>query len=42
MEEAGVEVLMYVFCTDVIREGNEVKGVVIESKAGARRSSPAP
>ncbi len=33
MEEAGVEVLMYVFCTDVIREGNEVKGVVIESKA---------
>ena len=25
---------MYVFCTDVIREGNEVKGVVIESKAG--------
>lgn len=34
MEEAGVEVLMYVFCTDVIREGNEVKGVVIESKAG--------
>lgn len=34
MEEAGVEVLMYVFCTDVIREGDEVKGVVIESKAG--------
>ena len=26
--------MMYVFCTDVIREGNEVKGVVIESKAG--------
>ena len=34
MEEAGVEVLMYVFCTDVIKEGDEVKGVVIESKAG--------
>lgn len=34
MEEAGVEVLMYVFCTDVLKEGNEVKGVVIESKAG--------
>lgn len=34
MQEAGVEVLMYVFCTDVIKEGNEVKGVIIESKAG--------
>ena len=34
MEEAGVEVLMYVFCTDVLKEGDEVKGVVIESKAG--------
>ena len=34
MEEAGVEVLMYVFCTDVIKEGDEVKGVIIESKAG--------
>lgn len=34
MEEAGVEVLMYVFCTDVIKEGDQVKGVVIESKAG--------
>lgn len=34
MGEAGVEVLMYVFCTDVIKEGNEVKGVIIESKAG--------
>ena len=34
MKENGVEVLMYVFCTDVIKEGNEVKGVIIESKAG--------
>lgn len=34
MREAGVEVLMYVFCTDVIKEGDAVKGVVIESKAG--------
>lgn len=34
MEEAGVEVLLYVFCTDVIKEGDEVKGVIIESKAG--------
>lgn len=42
MEEAGVEVLMYVFCTDVIREGNEVKGVVIESKAGREAILAAP
>ena len=34
MEENGVEVLMYVFCTDVIKEGNDVQGVIIESKAG--------
>ena len=34
MEENGVEVLMYVFCTDVIKEGNDVRGVIIESKAG--------
>ncbi|MBR6932407.1 MAG: FAD-dependent oxidoreductase [Bacteroidales bacterium] len=34
MEEAGVEVLMYVFCSDVIMDGNTVKGVIIESKAG--------
>lgn len=34
MEEAGVEVLMYVFCTDVVKEGDAVKGVIIESKAG--------
>lgn len=34
MEEAGVEVLMYVFCSDAIMDGNTVKGVIIESKAG--------
>lgn len=34
MEEAGVEVLMYVFCADAIKDGDEVQGVVIESKAG--------
>lgn len=34
LQEVGVEVLMYVFCTDVLKEGDEVKGVVIESKAG--------
>ena len=42
MEEAGVEVLMYVFCTDVIREGNEVRGWSSKARQGARRSSPAP
>ena len=34
MEECGVEVLLYAFTVDAIREGNEVKGVIIESKAG--------
>ena len=34
MEEVGVEVLMYVFCSDVIKEGDTVRGVIIESKAG--------
>ena len=34
MEEKGVEVLLYVFCTDVVKEGDDVKGVIIESKAG--------
>lgn len=34
LEEAGVEVLMYVFCAEVIKDGDRVGGVVIESKAG--------
>ena len=34
MEECGIEVLLYAFTADAIREGNEVKGVIIESKAG--------
>jgi len=34
MEEKKVEVLMYVFVADTICEGNEVKGVIIESKNG--------
>ena len=34
MEEKGVEVLLYAFCTDVVKEGDDVKGVIIESKAG--------
>ena len=27
LEEVGVKILFYVFCSDVIKEGNEVKGV---------------
>ncbi len=34
MKEKGVEVLMYVFVADTIKEGDAVKGVIIESKAG--------
>ncbi len=34
LTEIGVEILFYVFCSTVIKEGNEVKGVIIESKAG--------
>ncbi len=32
--EAGVEVLFYVFCAGVVKENDELKGVIIESKAG--------
>jgi hypothetical protein len=34
MKECNVEVLMYVFCSDVIMKGSDVRGVIIESKAG--------
>lgn len=34
LEDAGVEVLMYVFCVDAIVQDNQLKGVIIESKAG--------
>lgn len=34
MAEAGVEVLMYVFCCGVLKDGDQVKGVIIESKCG--------
>lgn len=34
MKEKGVEVLMYVFAAGVVKEGDVVKGVIIESKAG--------
>ena len=34
MQEAKVEVLLYTFFSDVIMEGNTVKGVIIENKTG--------
>lgn len=34
MEECGVKVLMYVMFVDVIKDGNKVAGVIIESKKG--------
>ena len=34
MKEKNVDVLMYVFVADVVKEGDAVKGVIIESKAG--------
>ena len=34
MEEAGVRLLLHSSIVDVVREGNAVKGVVIESKSG--------
>ena len=34
MDENNVEVLLYVFATDVIMEGNNCKGVIIDSKKG--------
>lgn len=32
--ECGVDLLLYAYCVDVIMEGNTLRGVVIESKAG--------
>jgi len=34
VKECGIELLMYVFASDVIMEGNTVKGVIIDSKKG--------
>ncbi|TYR34206.1 FAD-dependent oxidoreductase [Sphingobacterium phlebotomi] len=34
LEEAGVKVLLYVFSAGVVMDGNELKGVIIESKSG--------
>lgn len=34
LEDVGVKILFYVFCSDAIKDGNDVKGVIIESKEG--------
>lgn len=34
LAEAGVKVLLYVFCAGVVKDGDELKGVIIESKSG--------
>ena len=34
LDEAGVTVLLYTFACDVIRDGNTVKGVIVENKSG--------
>ena len=34
MDECGVKVLLYVFCTEAIMDGNKCTGVIIESKKG--------
>lgn len=34
LEEANVEILLYTFVSDAVKEGNAVKGVVVENKSG--------
>lgn len=34
LEESGVKVMLYVFSTGVVMDGDELKGVIIESKSG--------
>ena len=34
LRESNVDVLFYTFCAGVVMEGDELKGVIIESKAG--------
>ncbi|MFA6508765.1 MAG: FAD-dependent oxidoreductase, partial [Treponemataceae bacterium] len=34
MEESGVRVLLHVMAVETVREGNQVKGVIIEGKSG--------
>lgn len=34
VKESGIELLMYTFATDVIMDGNTIKGVIVDSKKG--------
>lgn len=34
LRESNVEVLFYTFCAGVVMEGDELKGIIVESKAG--------
>lgn len=34
LEEAGVKIMLYMFFSDVVMEGDELKGVIVESKSG--------
>jgi len=34
LEEAGVRILLHVMAVDTVRDGNQVKGIVIEGKSG--------
>ena len=34
LEEANAEILLYTFVSDAVKEGNAVKGVVVENKSG--------
>jgi hypothetical protein len=32
--ESGVDVQLYTFCVDVVMDGNQLRGIIVESKAG--------
>ncbi len=34
LRESGVSILLYTFCTGVVMDGNHIKGIITESKAG--------
>src|SRR5262249_51266074 len=34
LTEAGVEVTLHCFCSEVVMEGNRIRGIITESKAG--------
>jgi FAD dependent oxidoreductase len=34
LKEAGVEVMLYTFCAGVVMDGNQIRGIITESKGG--------